>query len=95
MSVKSTLIEILEYYLQRLKSDSCTMEEMDDALRVLEQNMELHGTIADFAKFYGKSYDAVNGVIKRRMIAKPKKNLTLYSFSIFRRLVPESWHGKR
>lgn len=89
------LVEILEYYLQRLKSDSCTMEEMNDALKVLEQNMELHGTISDFAQFYGKTNEAVSGVIKRRMIAKPKKNLTLYSFSIFRRLVPESWHGKR
>lgn len=95
MIVKKSLLEILDYYKKRIEEDTCTMEEMNDALRVLEQNMELHGTISDFAKFYGKTYEAVNGVIKRRMIAKPKKNLTLYNFAIFRKLIPESWREKR
>lgn len=94
MNAKDTLIEILEYYIHRLKSGGCTMEEIDDALRVVEQNMEIDGSISDFAEFYGKTYEAVNGVIKRRMIAKPKKNLTLYSFSAFRKIIPESWHRK-
>ena len=94
MNSKDTLIEILEYYIHRLKSGGCTMAEIDDALRVVEQNMEIEGTISYFADFYGKTKEAVSGVIMRRMIPKPKKNLTLYSFSFFRKIVPESWHKK-
>ena len=95
MIAKKILLEMLAYYEKKLNEDTCTMEEMNDAIRVLEENMELYGTIGDFSKFYGKSYDAVNGVIKRRMIAKPKKNVTLYKFSIFRKLIPESWREMR
>lgn len=67
------------------------MAEMESALKALEDNMEIDGTIADFADFYGKSKDAVNGVIKRNLIEKPKRNIVLYPFHAFRKIIPPSW----
>jgi len=94
MDAKKTLIEILDFYKYKLENDLCTMEEIRSAEKALEENMEIHGTIGDFADFYGKSKDAVNGVIKRNLIAKPKRNIVLYPFHKFRRIIPGSWRRK-
>lgn len=93
IDVKQQLREILHYYDERL--DSCTMAEIKSATNLLMSNMEINGTLDDFAEFYGKSKDAVSSVIKRRMIQKPKRNVVLYPFHIFQKLVPDSWHKKR
>ncbi len=94
MNVKSYLIEILEYYIQRLKNDSCTMEEMNDALHVLEENMQVHGTISDFADFYHKPEPNIRATIARKLLAKPKRKL-LYPFHAFHRIVPDNWRKTR
>lgn len=86
---KAELRGILRYYDQRL--DSCTMQEIKSATEMLMSNMEVHGTVDDFAQFYGKSREAVYSVIKRRMIQKPKRNVVLYPFHVFSKLVPEKW----
>lgn len=67
------------------------MAEIDSATRALKENMEIDGTISDFANFYGKSKDAVNSVIKRNLLAKPKRNVVLYPFHKFRKIIPPSW----
>ena len=94
MDAKKLLSEILQYYKDKVDNNLCTMEEMESACKVLEENMEIYGTIGDFARFYGQSKDAVSSVIKRRMIDKPKRNVVLYRFHKFRRLIPEKWHRK-
>lgn len=94
MDAKRLLSEILAYYKEKVDNNLCTMEEMESACKVLEENMEIYGTIGDFARFYGQSKDAVSSVIKRRMIDKPKRNVVLYRFHKFRRLVPEKWRRK-
>lgn len=91
---KQDLKEILRYYEHKLDSGSCQMSEMESITHILMENMEINGTIDDFASFYKKSKDAVNSVIKRRMIAKPKRNVVLYPFHLFRRIIPESWRTK-
>ena len=90
MNVKSYLIEILEYYIQRLKNDSCTMSEINDAIKVLEENMEIYGTIDDFSKFYGVPPGNIRTTINRKLLAKPKRRV-LYPFHRFRKIVPEKW----
>ena len=92
MQGDKTLSEILGYYKYKVDNNLCTPEEIESATRVLQENMEMNGTIDDFAKFYGKSKDAVNSVIKRRMFQKPKRNVVLYPFHVFQKLVPKSWH---
>lgn len=91
MDSKKNLIEILDFYKYKVENNLCTMEEIKSAEKVLEENMEVHGTIGDFAEFYGKSKDAVSSVIKRNLIAKPKRNVVLYPFHKFRRIIPRSW----
>lgn len=90
---KEELRAILRYYDQRL--DHCTMSEAKSVTKAIISNMEIDGTIDDFAEFYGKSKDAVNSVIKRRMIEKPKRNVVLYPFHVFRKIIPPSWRKKR
>lgn len=91
---KEVLLEMLGYYYYKVYNDLCISEEMESVIRILDDNMAMHGTIDDFAKFYGKSKDAVNGIIKRKMIQKPRRNVVLYPFHVFRRLVPDSWRKK-
>jgi len=89
---KEELREILHFYDQRL--DNCTMQEVKAVTHLFMQNMELYGTIDDFAEFYGKSKDAVNGIIRRNMLQKPKRNIVLYPFHAFQKIVPKSWRKK-
>lgn len=94
MNAKDELIEILDYYKFKLKRDGCTMAEINSTIKAIESNMNSDGTLDDFADFYGKSKTAVSSQIKRNLIDKPKKNVTLYPFHKFRRIVPDSWHKK-
>lgn len=88
------LSEILSFYKYKVDNNLCTPEEIRDAEKVLLENMEVYGTIDDFSSFYGKSKDAVNSVIKRRMIVHPKRNVVLYPFHVFQKLVPDKWRKK-
>ena len=93
IDLKEEMRTILRFYEQRL--DSCTMAELKSAVKMFTNNMELDGTIDDFAEFYGKSRDAVYGVIKRKLVAKPKRNVVLYPFHAFRKIAPKSWGRKK
>lgn len=94
MDVKHILSDVLGYYKYKIDNNLCTMDEMDGALKALESNMELYGTVEDFAKFYGKSKDAVNGILKRNVYEKPKRGIVLRSFLKFAKHVPDSWRKK-
>lgn len=85
---------MLGFYKYKLDNGGCTMQEIDTATRAIQENMEVDGTISDFAKFYGQSKDAVNSVIKRNLIEKPKRNVVLYPFHAFRKVIPPSWRKK-
>ena len=91
MDAKKELLEILDYYKFKLKKNACTMEEINSAAKMLQENMKINGTLDDFAEFYGKTKTAVSSQIKRNLIDRPKKNVTLYPFHKFRRVVPDSW----
>lgn len=92
IDIKQELRTILRYYDKRL--DSCTMAEMKSLSKMLMSNMEIDGTLDDFAEFYGKSKDAVSSQIKRNLLAKPKRNVVLYPFHAFQKVVPKSWRKK-
>lgn len=85
------LSEILGFYKYKVDNNLCMMSEVESAKKALQENMEIDGTIDDFAKFYGKSKDAVNGIIKRNLIQKPKRNVVLYPFHAFLKIIPASW----
>jgi hypothetical protein len=77
--------------LKRFGGGDCTREQQKAILDAIDSVGEVYGTVDEIASFYGKSKDAVNGIIKRRYIGKPRRNIVLYSFSKFRKLVPENW----
>lgn len=93
MDASKLLSEILGYYKHKVDNNLCTMSEMEDALKALESNMEIHGTISDFAKFYGVPETTVRTNIFRKMFAKPKRKV-LYPFHKFLKIVPDKWRKK-
>lgn len=93
MDANKLLSEILGFYKYKVDNNLCTMDEMNDAIKALESNMEIHGTISDFARFYGVSESNVRASIARKLIAKPKRVL-LYPFHKFVRIIPDRWRKK-
>lgn len=91
--MEQTIIEILELFIQKLKRNDCTQEQLNAAFKAVSENLNVYATANEIAEHYGKSTDAVHGVIKRRMIAKPRRNITLYSFKAFQKIVPSSWRA--
>lgn len=87
---KQILSEILDFYKYKVDNNLCTQEEIESASRVLQENMEMYGSISDFAKFYGVSEQNVRTTINRKLFAKPVRKV-LYPFHLFRRIVPEKW----
>lgn len=90
MDGKDILSEILAFYKYKVDNNLCTPEEINNASKVLQENMEMYGSIADFAKFYGVSEHNVRSTINRKLISKPIRKV-LYPFHKFRKTVPESW----
>ena len=90
MDANKLLSEILGYYKHKVDHNLCTMEEMNDALKALESNMTVQGTISDFARFYDVPETTVRTNIFRKMFAKPKRKV-LYPFHEFIKIVPDKW----
>ena len=93
MDAKSILSDILAYYKYKIDNNLCTSEEMESACKVLQENMEVYGTIGDFAKFYNTSEGNIRATISRKLLAKPKR-LLLYPFHKFMKVVPEKTREK-
>lgn len=85
------LITTLKFWIKKIRRGDCTREQQKAILDAIDSVGEVYGTVDEIASFYGKSKDAVNGIIKRRYVGKPKRNIVLYSFSKFRKLVPKNW----
>lgn len=93
MDTKQMLSEVLGYYKYKVDNNLCTMAEMQDALNAMERNIEIHGSIEDFARYFGVSPVNIRATISRKLIAKPKRKV-LYPFHKFLKIVPEKWMKK-
>lgn len=93
MNAKEELIEMLDYYKFKVKRDGCTMDEIESATKLLQENVPMSGTIKDFADFYGVPESLVRTNIARKMIDKPKRRV-MYSFHKFIKIAPEKWRKK-
>ena len=89
--VDELLITTLRFWIKKIKRGDCTREQQKAILDAIDSAGEVYGTIDEIAAFYGKSKDAVNSVIKRSYLGKPRRNIVLYSFSKFRKIAPKSW----
>lgn len=93
--VSEDLAEIFEFMAHKLRKGGCTMEEINGAMKAVEEHVPIHAELEDIAEFYGQSKTAVSSQIKRNMYDKPRKNVTLYSFPKILRIIPEKWRKKR
>ena len=93
MDAKALLSEILAFYKYKVDNNLCTPAEIESASKVLQENMEMYGSIADFAKFYGESEGNVRSTINRKLLAKPIRKV-LYPFHKLIKVVPERWRNK-
>lgn len=87
------LVEILDYYKYKLVNGKCSLSEIESVTKAIEENMEIDGTISDFAQFFGVPEVNVRATISRRLISKPKRKVT-YPFHKLLRVVPDKWHKK-
>lgn len=90
MDAKKILIEILDYYKYKIDNDLCTMEEIESTSKLLQENMEISGTISDFARFFDVSEINVRSTINRKLIDKPRRRV-YYRFIPFLRIIPDKW----
>ena len=89
-ALKHNLSEILGYIKYKLDNDLCTQEEIESVSRMVQENLELHGTIEDIARFYDVPESKVRNTINRKMVEKPKRRV-YYRFLSFMKIVPEKW----
>jgi hypothetical protein len=94
LNPKTYLAEILDYYKYKLDNNLCTMEEMNSLAKTIQENMEIQGTISDFAQFYNQSESSIRATISRKLLAKPKRKV-FYPFHTFARIVSDKWHKKK
>lgn len=87
---KIILLEFLDFLRFKISNDLLTMEEVEGMARMVEESLPMVGTSEDFARFYNQPKTNVTSMINRRMVQKPVRRV-LYSFNVFRRLVPASW----
>lgn len=88
------LVRLLDFYKAQLQSGGCTLGAMMAFYEFLMQNLNLVGTVEDFAKFYGVSEDSVRHIISRYMVEKPKRRV-FYPFHPFTKIVPRKWLNKK
>lgn len=93
MNAKEELLEILEFYKFKIKNNGCTMEEINSAAKMLEENLNISGTIRDFAEFYDVPESVIRTNISRKLIDKPKRKV-MYPFHKFIKIAPEKWKNK-
>lgn len=91
MTEQDFIIEVLDLFKSKIKNNNCTKEQTDALYKVASENLPIFASAEEIAEHYGKSLTAVHSVIKNKMTEKPRRNLTLYNFKLFRRLVPSSW----
>ena len=87
-------IDVLEYFVERLKSGSCPLSQIEAVYKAYAENMDVSATAEELSRHFGKSKTAVHGIIKRNMTAKPKRNITHDSFKNFLKVMPPSWRKK-
>ena len=90
MTAKELIQQMLDFYRYKLENDCCTMEELESISKMLQNNLEVIGTIEDFAKYCGKPEQYVRNVINRKVIDKPKRRV-YYRFFPFIRNIPDKW----
>lgn len=87
---KKLLLDTLDFYKYKLDKNLCTPKEIASLSKMLSENLEIEGTIEEFADFYNVSQVNVRATINRKLMAKPKRKV-LYPFHEFVKVIPKKW----
>ena len=87
INVQEELIRLLDYYKETLANGGCTVGAMESVYKTMLENLDVVGTVEDFAKFYGVSEQNVRSVINRYSTDKPKRRV-FYKFNSFTKIIP-------
>lgn len=91
MDAKKYLRAFFEFGIFQLDNNLCTPEEIDAFAKTASENIPMKATIKDMAKFFGKSENAVKLQIHNKMNDKPERNVVLYPFHKFLKMVSDKW----
>jgi hypothetical protein len=90
MDEKELIKQTLKFWLYKIDTNSCTMEEIRSLSSHAAESLGAIGTVEDFAKFCNKPEQAVRNVINRKVIDKPKRRV-YYKFFPFIKNIPDKW----
>ena len=90
MDAKQYMSEILGFYKYKVDNNLCTLDELEQASKVVKKDMDIEASIKDIAEFFGKPESHVRNTIARNIISKPKRGIK-YSFKEFLKIAPKSW----
>lgn len=94
MDAKELINQTLDFYKYKINNDLCTMEEMRSVSEMLQKNINIIGTVEDFADFCDMPEQAVRNVISRKVPGKPKRRV-YYKFLPFLKNIPANWLKKK
>jgi len=94
VDVQAELLRLLDYYKETLENGGCTIGAMESFYKTMLQNIDVVGTVEDFAKFYGVSEQNVRSVINRYSTDKPKRRV-FYKFHEFVKIIPKKWLARK
>lgn len=94
IDIVNELVTIMDFYKYKLLNGGCTIPEMMSLLGWMMENMEIEGTVEDFARFYGVSEQSVRNIISRYMVQKPLRRV-FYKFNLFAKIIPAKWRKNR
>ncbi len=87
---KKIVLEFLAFIRYKIKNDLLTMQEIESLAKMLEQNLDISGTVEDLAKFYGVSEHQVRNNINRKLLSKPQRRVH-YRVWDFMKIAPGKW----
>ena len=90
MDEKETILQTLDFLKYQIINNLCTMEEVRSATELLQNSLDIKGTVEDFAKYLDKPESSVRNVISRKVLDKPKRRV-YYRFFPFIKSIPLKW----
>lgn len=82
MDSKELLKQTLDFYKYKLENNLCTMEDLQSIADLIKKDLDIVGTVEDFAKFCNTSESNIRTIISRHIVEKPKRRV-YYKFQSF------------
>ena len=89
MDAKELINLTLDFYKYKVNNGSCTMEDLNSVSEMLQENLDVIGTVEDFSRFCDIPENQVRTIISRKVIDKPKRRV-FYRFLPFIKNVPRN-----